>query len=77
VLRDGLVAGGDDEVEDDGLGELDAGGGSGGDLVLVGAGRGEAEVGVGAAAATAGDPERGEGDEKGEEEMGEVGSSQS
>ena len=53
LLHDGLVAGGDDEVERDGLGELDAGGGAGGDLVLVGAGWGEAEVGVGAASATA------------------------
>jgi len=64
LLHDGLVAGGDDEVERDGLGELDAGGGAGGDLVLVGAGWGEAEVGVGAATAAAGDPECCDGDER-------------
>jgi hypothetical protein len=69
-LRDGLVAGGDDQVEGDGLSELDAGGGAGGDLVLVGAGGSEAEVGIGAATAAAGDPEGCKGEEKGQEEMG-------
>ena len=53
----------DGQVESDGLGELDSGGGAGGDLILVGArGRG-ADVGVASAAAARG----GEGDEGQEE----------
>ena len=54
------LVGGDDEVEGDGLAELDASGGAGGDLILVGAGWGDADVGV-AAAAAAGGPEGGQG----------------
>ena len=52
--------GGDGEVEGYGLGELDAGGRAGGDLVLIGAGWGGADVGI-ASASAAGGPEGGEG----------------
>ena len=48
------LVGGDREVESDGLGELDAGGGTGGDLILISArGRG-ANVWVASAAAAGG-----------------------
>jgi hypothetical protein len=44
----------DGEVERDGLGELDAGGGAGGDLVLIDARRCGADIGVASAAAAGG-----------------------
>ena len=46
-----MLVGGDVEVEGYGLGELDAGGGTGGDLILVGAGGRDADVGVASATA--------------------------
>jgi hypothetical protein len=52
VLGEIVLLRGDGEVEGYGLGDLDAGGGAGGDLILVGAGWGAAEVGV-ASVATA------------------------
>jgi hypothetical protein len=58
ILR---LVGGDGEVEGYGLGELDAGGGAGGDLILIGSGWRDADVGV-ASAAAAGRPEGGEGE---------------
>ena len=45
-----FLLGGDGEIEGYGLGDLDAGGRGGGDLILVGAGWGVAEVGVGVVA---------------------------
>ena len=61
------LVGGDDQVEGYGLGELDAGGGAGGDLILIGSGRGGADVGV-ASAAAAGGPESGQGQEESPED---------
>jgi hypothetical protein len=45
------LMGGDGEVEGDGLGELNSGGGAGGDLILVDAGWRGADVGVASTAA--------------------------
>ena len=41
-----MLVRGDSEVKGDRLGDLDASGGAGGDLILVGAGWGGADVGV-------------------------------
>ncbi len=48
------LAGCDGQVEGDGLGDLDAAGGAGGDLILVGAGGAVAEACVSAVSAAAG-----------------------
>jgi hypothetical protein len=66
------LAGGDGEVEGDGLGELDASGGTGGNLILIGAGWSGSDVGV-ASATAAGGTESDEGEkERAEEITGEV-----
>jgi len=53
-MREWELVGSDGQVECDGLGELDSGGGAGSDLILIGAGRCGEDVGITSAAATCG-----------------------